>query len=140
MAGFNFFCSAADMTEIKLTARQKPQLSQSCQVQIRRIAGHADGIRQPFQQAALLQQPEVSGGTRYILREIDHPSRVVGHCDLAFGVLKSAYVVSTSRHVHKRELKDGILRLHDEGFNLREIAQQVGLHWTRVWPIRSKLS
>ncbi|NJO83222.1 MAG: hypothetical protein HC828_10655 [Blastochloris sp.] len=27
------------------------------------------------------------------------------------------------------------MRLRDEGFSLREIARQVGLHWTRVWQI-----
>ncbi|NUQ06914.1 MAG: hypothetical protein HUU31_23740 [Anaerolineae bacterium] len=27
------------------------------------------------------------------------------------------------------------MRLHHDGFSLREIAQQVGLHWTRIWQI-----
>ena len=52
-----------------------------------------------------------------------------------FVVLESEYVIAKSRHQHKRELKDRILRLRDEGFSLREIARQVGLHWTRVWQI-----
>ncbi len=52
-----------------------------------------------------------------------------------FIVLESAYVIATSRQVHKRELKDRILRLRDEGFSLREIARQVDLHWTRVWQL-----
>jgi len=52
-----------------------------------------------------------------------------------FIVLPSEYVVATSRHKHKRELKDRIFRLRDEGFSLREIAYEVGLHWTRVWQL-----
>jgi len=52
-----------------------------------------------------------------------------------FVVLESAYVIATSRHIHKRELKDRIWRLRDEGFSLREIAQQVDLHWSRVWQL-----
>lgn len=52
-----------------------------------------------------------------------------------FIVLESAYVIATSRHIHKRELKDRVFRLRDEGLSLREIAREVGLHWTRVWQI-----
>jgi len=61
---------------------------------------------------------------------VPYPSQKRG-----FIVLQSAYVVSTSRHKHKQELKARILRLHDEGFSLREIAQQVDLHWSRVWQL-----
>lgn len=50
-------------------------------------------------------------------------------------VLESAYVIAKPRHQHKRELKAEIRRLRDGGFSLREIAEQVGLHWTRVWQI-----
>ena len=61
--------------------------------------------------------------------------RSVSWSETGFIVLQSAYGIATSRHIHKRELKDRLLRVRDDGLSLREIASQVRLHETSVWQI-----
>jgi len=52
-----------------------------------------------------------------------------------FKVATSAYVRSLRRHPDKAALRELVQQLRQNGLSLREIAAEVGLHWTRVGQI-----
>jgi hypothetical protein len=49
-----------------------------------------------------------------------------------FRVAISAYVQSRWRHPNKNTLRELVQQLRNSGLSVREIAAEVGLHWTRV--------
>ena len=53
--------------------------------------------------------------------------------DLAVPVAQST--VSKQLHPEKKQLRSNIRKMHEQGMSYREIAQVVGLHWTRIQQI-----
>lgn len=68
----------------RFAARRKAMLSQLRQLQIGQIATQSDFLWQPFQQPALFQQLDVSGGAGYTRRHLDNPPGVTVHHKLTF--------------------------------------------------------
>ena len=57
--------------------------------------------------------------------------------DLASPVAQSTQ--SNQLHPDKEQLRSTILKLREQGVSYREIAQVVGLHWTRVEQLLRKV-
>ena len=49
-----------------------------------------------------------------------------------FEVAYSEVVIATKRNPDKERLRDIVQGMREQGMSYREIAQVVGLHWTRV--------
>lgn len=58
---------------------------------------------------------------------------------LDFALAQSDIAVATQRNPDKELLSATILELREQGMSYREIAQQVGLHWTRIQQIVKSL-
>ena len=54
---------------------------------------------------------------------------------LDFALAQSEVAVATGRNPDKELLRATILHLREQGMSYREIAQVVGLHWTRIQQI-----
>jgi hypothetical protein len=54
---------------------------------------------------------------------------------LGFALAQSDIAIATQRNPDKQLLRTSILDLRAQGMSYREIAQVVGLHWTRVGQI-----
>jgi hypothetical protein len=52
-----------------------------------------------------------------------------------FDLPVSASTAANQRHPDKAKLKETILALRAQGWTYRQIAREVGLHWTRVGQI-----
>ena len=53
--------------------------------------------------------------------------------DLAIPVPQST--ISEQAHPDKKQLRSNIRTMHEQGMSYREIAQEVGLHWTHIQQI-----
>lgn len=58
------------------------------------------------------------------------PSQKVG-----FDLAQSDVSIATRRNPDKAQLRTTVLKLRDQGMSYREIAHEVGLHWTRIQQI-----
>lgn len=54
---------------------------------------------------------------------------------LEFDLTQSDIAIATRRNPDKELLRATILELREQGVSYREIAQEVGLHWTRIQQI-----